>query len=747
MQITTAQDPPIGGPIASGGLGGLGGAGYSNCAGYPIPAGEDPNFSYCCNPPSQYNNKWPVDPTYLWSDAYTAEGSDVLWSYADDTGNNNMDSGPSDPESYGGDPYGFVMLDGPADSLDSDFSSNYNIVRRSAEIPNVKRSLMTDNRTTIDKTFEHTEETVFVYCNHPHDSPRCRKVFLNGAEDTIIRLPDHVGEGPFARIISMEPAPEYDLPTHHIRSRQLGGNNNGIYKLTFDYDFHLIKQRDSGPVNIRVDYTNLVPYWQDITDTPAAKKRDMFGEKKTFKQWRGQVDKAKEDQKQLLKRAARKRRSMDRASGPIHKRWFGAFVDWLTRLTTVEKTDQGTLSMSLTKSLVLYSGRASCSYGNAQLTAAMDVVADARISMEARWAYYFSGTIATLHLTDAYAYFGVQPQVYLGLRITGNAELDWPSDRVKLIDTLSYPGLSIKGVAAVGPTLDLWGQLRGTVTLSGQLQVGSQYNFAPAEIYYGDKDEVDQKFGDITQQLTNQAGNQPQFSAGVTATAQFDVIVTPEAKLGLLIGGSIGPFSGTLMDAQLVAFVNSTLRFYLSFQAATSNGVNSASYSYGIFLLYNVGYSCYATLPFGGQWNTGLTYLFPAGPMQIDIYPLTTVPLLGGSSRRDIPLLSAVPRRGLLSGGIRPIKSRNSNEDKEDLQTRSIDPWQKNSTMSYSDLVLLRRQETEISALPEGGLQCTNEPAACPAPVNSGSKMKRAYPGGTSPTNCPRQLPFFQCEY
>ena len=49
----------------------------------------------------------------------------------------------------------------------------------------------------------------------------------------------------------------------------------------------------------------------------------------------------------------------------------------------------------------------------------------------------------------------MQPSVYLGLTVTGGARLEYQSPWVKLIPTMSYPGLAIKGLAAVGPTLDL----------------------------------------------------------------------------------------------------------------------------------------------------------------------------------------------------------------------------------------------------------------------------------------------------
>ena len=88
---------------------------------------------------------------------------------------------------------------------------------------------------------------------------------------------------------------------------------------------------------------------------------------------------------------------------------------------------------------------------------------DADVEMEATYAYYFSGTILPPHVTDTYAYFGLEPSAYLGLRLTGNAQLQATTGRKKLFDTISYPGLSIKGIAAVGPTLDLYGEVREIV--------------------------------------------------------------------------------------------------------------------------------------------------------------------------------------------------------------------------------------------------------------------------------------------
>ena len=81
------------------------------------------------------------------------------------------------------------MLDGPAGSINSSFASTYEFARRSEEIPNVKRSLFTTNRTRLDSNFDHVEEIYHVFCKLPTGSSKCENVFFNGAKDTIIHLP------------------------------------------------------------------------------------------------------------------------------------------------------------------------------------------------------------------------------------------------------------------------------------------------------------------------------------------------------------------------------------------------------------------------------------------------------------------------------------------------------------------------------------------------------------------------------
>ena len=357
------------------------------------------------------------------------------------------------------DPYGFIMLDGAAGSLSDTFDSDFTVARRDEHFSTAKRSLITTNKTLIDTVFEHSEETLYVFCNHPNGSPKCENIFYRGAEDTIVRLPNHIGEGPFARVVSMIPAEEsYVLPTHHLVKRSAQGNSNPVYKVVIDYNFHLIKRTD--PVNMRVDFTNLLEYWGDVTDTPA-RKRSVEEEHMPYKDWKAKVKSAKKSLRELRKRqkdVLSSSQIMERDETQdtgVGKRWFGAFLSWLQKLNTVETSNIGYLNMAFQQSILLYRAMIGCSKTNAQL----NIYLDTQAAMDATYAYYFSGTIVPPAITGTYAYFGVDPSIYLGLTITGSARMQYTSARQPLIATLSYPGLAIKGIASVGPTLDIFGQV------------------------------------------------------------------------------------------------------------------------------------------------------------------------------------------------------------------------------------------------------------------------------------------------
>jgi hypothetical protein len=171
--------------------------------------------SLCCSPPSRLTKDWPVNPAYLWSGAHTDKEDDVTWQWSNNFGSNHKDTTPDNLETdLRDDPYGFVMLDRPPGSIAKQFSKQFTFVTADEPRHIVARSFVTTNQSVIDTTFDHVEEEYLVYCNHQHDSHHCNKIFHKGAVDTIIKLPEHIRDGPYARVVSIEPerAPS-TLPT------------------------------------------------------------------------------------------------------------------------------------------------------------------------------------------------------------------------------------------------------------------------------------------------------------------------------------------------------------------------------------------------------------------------------------------------------------------------------------------------------------------------------------------------------
>ncbi|KAJ3495219.1 hypothetical protein NLG97_g3552 [Lecanicillium saksenae] len=579
-----------------------------------LVAGQEvaPEFSLCCDPPSVYSKKWPVEPSYLWSHAYNSKDDDVTWDFADNFGNNNADKTPNDMETDPGrDPYGFVMLDGPPGSINNAFGKDFTVLMDEEPPKSLKRrSFVTTNQTVLDSTFDHAEETIRVFCNQPADSPACRRTFYKGAKDTIIRLPDHVGEGPYARIVSMEPEEGLDsMPPWVIRRRQETRNRNGVYVVKFDYNFGLIKPRADEQVNMRVDFTNLMDYWDTITAAKPDKRRSVH-DHLPFDDWKRHVDKAKtgsimDHGEKVNGTTTFSATSNSINESGIEKRWFGSFINWLKKITTITKEEKGVIPMGISKMFTLFSGRLFCKNdAGATITAGIDITTEVSIEMQGKYAYYFSGTVVPPSIIDTYAYVGAQPRLYAGIAIDGNAELGYNSPTKRLITTLTYPGLSIKGIATVGPSLDLWGRIDGSLRVSGNIKAGVSYTFSPIDVYLPNEDRSHDSASTELSNSNVDEGLQPTFEANVKAEIDFNIRVTPEIDMGIKVGGGLGPLTSPLVDAHVAAYTNTTLNFNAVAEGNINGNGGHYRYSYSVNFLYRVGIAAVAEIIKYGSWRT-----------------------------------------------------------------------------------------------------------------------------------------------
>lgn len=203
-------------------------------------------------------------------------------------------------------------------------------------------------------TFVNAVETYTVKCLN---LTGCERLFEIGASNTIVKLPISVGSGPYARVISLEPQ---GLLANS--SSIIPPSTTDTYSLVVDYDLAAAAVEEKGDVNFRIDYTNLLEYWEDTTDTPAKNR----------------------------------------------KRWFGAFKVWLAKVTTMVKADKGHLPLDYDETIKLFHFSKICP--KTGITTTLDLDSNIHLGLNAQYAYYFEGSILpTPNLIASYGYFAVSP--------------------------------------------------------------------------------------------------------------------------------------------------------------------------------------------------------------------------------------------------------------------------------------------------------------------------------------------------
>lgn len=108
--------------------------------------------------------------------------------------------------------------------------------------------------------------------------------------------------------------------------------------MKFDYNFHLIKRQDEdGPVKMRIDFTNEEGYWDEVTAGNVTRKRSV-DDHVPFHEWKERIVRARSRSSARMDHL-----NTDLAVHTIDRRWFGAFVDWLKKVTTIESKQVGVL--------------------------------------------------------------------------------------------------------------------------------------------------------------------------------------------------------------------------------------------------------------------------------------------------------------------------------------------------------------------------------------------------------------------
>ncbi|KAI0364302.1 hypothetical protein BV20DRAFT_956503, partial [Pilatotrama ljubarskyi] len=219
----------------------------------------------------------------------------------------------------------------------------------------------------------------------------------------------------------------------------------------------------------------------------------------------------------------------------LEERWFGAFKDWLSRLNKVKSNTKADLGMSKSFQSTLYSASQTCASddGTAAFASSISLTAQGSAGYNVEYGFYLEGTIFPPGIDQAYVYVSSHGQATIGLTLAGRASASYDSGKVALIPPVYWPGLSYPGIVSIGPSLNIYGQLQGSLTLSGTVGATLTYPLPESHISLGITGN------DGNQSEEESAGGMSLVPGAFTVAPTFDVSLSgslsvhaiPEASL------------------------------------------------------------------------------------------------------------------------------------------------------------------------------------------------------------------------
>lgn len=106
----------------------------------------------------------------------------------------------------------------------------------------------------------------------------------------------------------------------------------------------------------------------------------------------------------------------------------------------------------------------------------LDISVDGRAQVRSLFGYYLEASVVPPSIQQAYVYLQAGASAQATFTVTGLASANFDSEKAELI-SFGFPGLSYPGLLTLGPSLHLYGQLIGQLSMSGKLSSSVGYTF------------------------------------------------------------------------------------------------------------------------------------------------------------------------------------------------------------------------------------------------------------------------------
>lgn len=146
----------------------------------------------------------------------------------------------------------------------------------------------------------------------------------------------------------------------------------------------------------------------------------------------------------------------------LERRWFGPFGSWLDRLNTLSTGDSLERNFHWSDTYTIFHQEEQCP----NFSSSLDISVSGSASITSAFGYYLEATIIPPAIQECYVYFKAGAGAQATFTMTGKAEAHFNSERAE-IASFGFPGLYYPGLLTLGPSLHLYGQLTGQLSMGG----------------------------------------------------------------------------------------------------------------------------------------------------------------------------------------------------------------------------------------------------------------------------------------
>ncbi|TDL21237.1 hypothetical protein BD410DRAFT_771726 [Rickenella mellea] len=355
----------------------------------------------------------------------------------------------------------------------------------------------------------------------------CDHLYQNGAENTIVRLPENCLKVPFARVDRAWIPEDQSVPASVAKRiiKRADGSTPQVKALSLDTNFAAATGKQDSNVTLAIQGSSIPGQQGNATVTAAqAARRSRINERRGFLDF-------------------------------IHQA-----IDGFKKLDSFSQNVSTTLPpIDVNKNFPVFNASVQCGPASAKI----DINANAKAHAQVTLGVVAAGTLVPPSITQFATYTGLTASMDGKLNIVADAAGTLDSGAVTLFQ-VGLPGLNFPGILSVGPEFKLNAQTKATLDVNVNMAVDLSYDVNKLQLFFPPLN------GEVSNGAINprNAPLQLAVSPGVASKGTLEAHIIPTVDIGLSA-------LGNLASATIFLNLDSNAIMTLSLNAGSNATINT----------------------------------------------------------------------------------------------------------------------------------------------------------------------------